>query len=358
MLKIKYIVVSVCMVLVLASCSDKEKDITPVEVKITTPAFTVATVQKGGVSTTIKLPGQLVAYQEVSILPKVNGYVKTVLVDIGSKVKKGALLMVLEAPELAQATLQAKEKYARTQVDFTIDKERYNRLLEASKTAGAISPLDLSTVKAKMEADGLLCNAEKANWQMQQTMQGYLRVVAPFAGIITERNIHPGALVSNSAKDKPMLELKQVDQLRLQIEIPEGVAANLKDKDKVSFYVSALQGKKMTGFIKRVSMNENAQYRSERMEVDVLNKEETLTPGMFADVVLYSKGNPEALFVPKAAVVISTERKYVLVVKDKKITRVDVTTGNANVGTIEVFGALNEGDKVVAVANDEVKEVK
>ena len=278
------------------------------------------------------------------------------LVDIGSKVKKGALLMVLEAPELEQAALQAKEKYARAKVDFTIDKERYSRLLEASRTAGAISPLDLSTVKAKMEADSMLCNAEKANWQMQQTMLGYLQVVAPFAGAITERNIHPGALVSNSSKDKPMLELKQVSQLRLQIDMPEGVAANLKNKDTVSFYVSALQGKKMTGFINRESMNENAQYRSERMEVDVLNKDETLAPGMFADVVLYSKGNIEAFFVPRQAVVTSTERKYVLVVKNKKVTKVDVTTGNQTSSKIEVFGALDKDDKVVAAANDEMKE--
>ena len=278
------------------------------------------------------------------------------LVDIGSKVKKGALLMVLEAPELEQAALQAKEKYARTKVDFTIDKERYNRLQEASRTAGSISPLDLSTVKAKMEADSMLCNAEKANWQMQQTMLGYLKVVAPFAGVITERNIHPGALVSNSSKDKPMLELKQVSQLRLQIDIPEGVAANLKNKDTVSFYLSALQGKKMTGFIKRESMNENAQYRSERMEVDVFNKDETLAPGMFADVVLYSKGNIEAFFVPRQAVVTSTERKYVLVVKNKKVTKVDVSTGNQTSSKIEVFGALNKDDKVVAAANDEMKE--
>lgn len=354
----KYFIIPVCCILLLLASCSSEKEKKPEENKNIKPSFALATVQKGGVSTTIKLPGQLAAFQEVNILPKVNGYVKTVLVDIGSKVNKGDLLMVMEAPELAQATLQAKEKYARTQVDFTIDKERYNRLLEASKTAGAISPLDLSTVKAKMEADGMLSNAEKANWQMQQTMQGYLHVVAPFSGVITERNIHPGALVSNTVKEKPMLELKQINQLRLQIHIPEGVAANLKINDTVSFYVSALQGKKMTGIIKRVSMNENAQYRSEMMEVDVINKEENLVPGMFADVVLFSKGNPAAFFVPKSAVVISTERKYVLVEKDNKISKVDVTTGNATTSVIEVFGALNIGDKIVAVANDEIKEVK
>ena len=134
----------------------------------------------------IKLPGQLAAYQEVSIFPKVNGYVKDVKVDIGSHVKKGQLLMTLEAPELEQSTMQAKEKYARTKADLSIDREHYNRLLEASQTPGAISPLDLSFVKSKMESDSAVSNAAKSNWQMQQTMEAYLVVTAPFNGVITD----------------------------------------------------------------------------------------------------------------------------------------------------------------------------
>ena len=101
----------------------------------------MACVEKAGLSSTIKLPAQFAAFQEVSIFPKVNGYVKTVLVDIGSRVKKGDLLMELEAPELEQAVSQAREKYARAKTDYAIDKEHYLRLLEASETAGAISPL-------------------------------------------------------------------------------------------------------------------------------------------------------------------------------------------------------------------------
>jgi membrane fusion protein (multidrug efflux system) len=328
----------------------------PLDAKALAPKYTLATVEKGGVATTIKLPAQLAAFQEVSIFPKVNGYVKTVQVDIGSRVTKGTVLMVLEAPELVQAALQAREKYARTKADFAIDKEHYQRLLEAAKTVGAISALDLSSIKAKMDADSAVSNAEKANWQMQQTMLDYLKVVAPFAGVITERNVHPGALVSASAKDKPMLELKETDHLRLQVDIPEALAGNLKTKDTVSFYVSALQGKKLTGNINRSSMNVNAQYRSERMEVDVMNKDGMLAPGMFADVLLYSKGNVEALFVPRSAVVTSTERKYVLVMSGDKITKVDVSTGNQTANKIEVFGALKAGDQVIAVANDEIKE--
>lgn len=352
----KYFIYPFLFVFIYSCSSNNAAPNKPLEPKSAAPKYTLALVEKGGVATTIKLPAQLAAFQEVSIFPKVNGYVKTVLVDIGSRVAKGTVLMVLEAPELVQAALQAREKYARTKADFAIDKERYQRLLEAAKTAGAISPLDLSSIKAKMEADSSVSNAEKANWQMQQTMLDYLKVVAPFAGVITERNVHPGALISASLKDKPILELKQIDHLRLQVDIPEALAGNLKNKDTVSFYVSALQGKKLTGNINRSSMNVNAQYRSERMEVDVLNKDGVLAPGMFADVLLYSKGNVEALFVPKSAVVTSTERKYVLVMSGDKITKVDVSTGNQTVNKIEVFGAIKAGDHVIAVANDEIKE--
>jgi RND family efflux transporter MFP subunit len=241
-------------------------------------------------------------------------------------------------------------------VDYTVDKEKYNRLQEAAQTKGAISPMDLSIVKARMEADSALCNAEKANWQMQQTMLAYLRVEAPFAGVITERNVHPGALISASEHDKPMLELKQIDHLRLQMDVPEAIAANLNDKDTVSFFVSALQGKKLTGIIARSSSNVNIKYRSERMEADVMNKDGVLSPGMFADVELHSKGNVAALYVPKTAVVTSTERKYVLVVNGEKIIKVDVSTGNATADKIEVYGDLKEGDNVIAAANDEIKE--
>ena len=196
-------------------------------------------------SSVVKLPGQLAAYQEVSIFPKVNGYVKDVKVDIGSHVKKGQLLMTLEALELEQSTMQAKEKYARTKADLSIDREHYNRLLEASQTPGAISPLDLSFVKSKMESDSAVSNAAKSNWQMQETMQAYLIVTAPFDGVITDRNVHPGALVSAESKDsKPMLELKEVSHLRLQVDIPENLLGTMKVGDTLSFLTSAFREKK------------------------------------------------------------------------------------------------------------------
>ena len=351
----KYHFVLILSLALFFSCSEN-KSSKKEETKDPPVKFKLATVEKEPLATTIKLPAQLAAFEEVSVFPKVNGYVKTVLVDIGSRVSKGELLMMLEAPELEHASLQAREKYERAKADFSIDREHYQRLLEASKTAGAISPLDLSAIKSKMDADSAVCNAEKANWQMQETMLGYLRVTAPFTGVITERNVNPGALVSAAEKDKPMLELKQVSQLRLQVDVPEDMAATLRNNDTVSFFVNAFPGKKMTGRISRMSNNMSMQYRSERMEIDVENRDGLLTPGMYAEAELYSKGNSSALCVPVSAVVTSTERKYVIAIRNNKTVKVDVETRSQDGNKTEIIGALQAGEKIIANANDEIKE--
>ncbi|HVU99068.1 MAG TPA: efflux RND transporter periplasmic adaptor subunit [Puia sp.] len=351
-----FIILVSASALIYGCSDDKAADKTPAT-PAAAPQYTLATAEKRSVEQVYKLPAQLAAYQEVSIFPKVNGYVKSVLVDIGSHVAAGQLLMVLEDPELEQAAAQAREKYYQTVSSYTISRENYERLRQASKTPGAISPMDLATARSKTEADSALCNAEKAAWQQQQVMLAYLKVTAPFKGVITQRNVHPGALVSAEGKDgKPMLELKDVDRLRLQVSIPESMAGTLRGNDTISFYLSSFPGKRFVGHIARKSMNINQQYRSEPVELDVYNQDEKLSPGMYADVLFDSKGNPNALAVPKTAVVTSTERKYVIVIRDGKTARVDVSTGNEGSSLIEVLGDLRPGDQVVASANDEIKE--
>jgi len=312
-------------------------------------------VQKGGLGMQTKLPAQFEAYQEVNLYPKINAYVKYVQVDIGSEVKKGKILMSLDAPELEQSVQQAKEKYLKSNTEFNIDKEHYLRLLEAAKTPGAISQFDLSTYKSKVQSDSAFSNAEKANWEMQKSMRSYLNVTAPFDGVITERNVHPGALVSTSSKDKPMLQLKDLSHLRLQVEVPEMFATQLKLNDTIKFYTSAYPGKKNIAIIKRRSNNINPQLRTEKFEIDVPNNQKIFSPGMYADILVEVKGNVTAFIVPKTAVVSSTERKYVILDKNGKHEKIDVSTGNETVDKIEVFGKINIGDKVVISANDEIK---
>ena len=338
-------------------CSDGKGAPSSATVVAAEPKTELIRLERSALPLMVKLPAQLASFEAVNIFPKVNGYVKDVFVDVGSHVKKGQILMSLEAPELEQAVTQARERYARAKLDYTISYENYDRLRRAAETPGAVSPMGLASLKAKADADSAVCNAEKANWQMQESIHGYLKVTAPFDGVIAERNVHPGALVSAEGKDnKPMLDLRQVGRLRLQVDIPEGIAAGLQDKDTVTFYLSAYPGKKMVGHVSRRSNLVNSQFRAERMELDVYNTDGRLAPGMYADVLFSSKGNPDAFVVPRTAVVTSTERKYVVVIRGGKTTRVDVATGNESAGKVEITGDLQAGEQVVAHANDELQE--
>jgi multidrug efflux pump subunit AcrA (membrane-fusion protein) len=139
------------------------------------------------------------------------------------------------------------------------------------------------------------------------------------------------------------------------VDVPEAMAGELKDKDSISFFTSAFPGRRMTGFVSRKSDNVNPQYRSERIEIDVWNNNGLLSPGMYADVELHTKGNTEAFAVPRSAVVTSTERKYIILLHEGKTSKIDVLTGNSNADKIEVFGALHASDSVIVNANDEIK---
>ncbi len=142
----------------------------------------------------------------------------------------------------------------------------------------------------------------------------------------------------------------------MQVDIPESVASDLRANQEVAFYLSAYPGRKMMGHIARISMNINMQFRTERVELDVYNPDGTMSPGMYADVLFYSKGNPNALAVPKSAVVTSTERKYVIVVRDGRTVKIDVSTGNENDSQVEIIGDVKAGEEVIAGANDEIKQ--
>ena len=135
----------------------------PTGIAAAPPEIPTIRLERSPLSQQVKLPAQLAAFEEVSIFPKVNGYVKNVWVDVGSRVRKGQLLMDLEAPELEQATTQAKERYARAKLDATISEQNYQRMKVAAETPGAVSPMNLASLKAKADADSALCNAEHAN---------------------------------------------------------------------------------------------------------------------------------------------------------------------------------------------------
>ena len=126
-------------------------------------------------------------FNEVNIFPKVNGFVKNLYVDRGAIVSKSQLLMTLEAPEMESQLQAANSKYLQAQENAVASKEKYQRLSEAAKEPGSVSPLDLDNALSKMKADEQMAQAEKSNVASVRTMQDYLNIRAPFDGMIVQR---------------------------------------------------------------------------------------------------------------------------------------------------------------------------
>lgn len=320
--------------------------------------YTLVPVVQRPLAGNIRLPGALAAFQKVSIYPRINGFVKNIMVDRGTKVKKGQVLLVLEAPEVAQQYYAAQSKYIQAAAMFASSKDNYERTLAVSDEPGTISAHDLELSRARMLADSALMNSEQANFRAQEVNRSYLTVTAPFDGVITERNIHPGALVGPDTKvdDKPMLMLEQEDKLRLILQIPEVYSAQLSQQSEVTFDVNAIPGQHFQGTIARQAGTLNDKFRSEAVEIDVQNAHHLLKAGMYTEVLLPLNGSAQAMLVPSGAIVMSTERKYVIAVKDHHTKWVDIEEGNHHNDSTEVFGQLQAGDQVIANATDEIKD--
>jgi len=318
--------------------------------------YELGTVSEKALSTSAKLPGQLIPFNEVNLFPKVNGFVKEIYVDRGSIVKKGQLLALLEAPEMESQLQAANGQYLQAKENAAASQEKYERLKEAAKEPGSVSPLDLDDAQSKMKADMAMVQSQKSNVESVKTMLGYLSIYAPFDGMIIDRNVSPGALVApGKATDQPMLVLQDIHKMRLTVDIPEDYVDKVDLSQPVSFVFNAMPGQQYSAKISR-SANALGSMQQEAIEIDVLNKNGQLKPGMYAEVSIPMLSGAKSLLVPNNAIVRSTENEYVVAVADGKASLVNVKEGLAGSDSTEVFGNLKSGDEIVLHANDEIKQ--
>lgn len=347
---------AICCLLYACSGNQKPVDITASEKSKTTAEHKLGTVAEKALSSSARLPGQLKPFNEVNLFPRVNGFVKQVDVDRGSIVKKNQLLVTLEAPEMQSQLQSANSRYLQAQETASASKEKYQRLKEAATEPGSVSPLDLDNASSRMKADAAIANSERSNVASVKTMLGYLYIYAPFDGMIIQRNISPGALVApGKSTDQPMLVLQDTRKLRLQVDIPEDYVDKVDLKSPVQFLFNAMPGQQHTAKISR-SANALGSMRQEAIEIDVINTKGNLKPGMYAEVHIPMLSGSKSLLVPSSAIVRSTERKYVVAVRDGKAALIDVKEGLATRDSTEVFGNLKANEKIVLQGTDEIKE--
>lgn len=245
---------------------------------------------------TLRLPGELKPYQQVAVAARVTGIVEKVHVDRGSVVKQGELLVELSAPEMdaqiaeAAAKVQSVESQkVEAEAKVAAQESVLERLKAASKTQGAVADNDIVQAQKSVDAAkavivSLEKNAAAARAQVDalKRMQAYLKIEAPFDGVITERIAHPGALASPATG--ALLELQQVSRLRLVVAVPEAEYGSVVRGKRLAFTVPAHVGKTFQGVVARAARSLDASTRTMAVELDVTNAGGALAPGMYCEV--------------------------------------------------------------------------
>lgn len=341
----------------LSSCGSKEKKEEGAEAD-SVASVPVISLQKGILPSVLKIPGELIPYQQVDLYAKVSSFVKRVNVDVGSEVSQGQLLMTMEAPEINSQLAEAKSRIKTQEAVLTASQANYDRLYKTSLTPGTISGNDLDQAKARKNSDEAQLEAARSAYQAVQANLAYLEIRAPFDGVVSARNTNPGAYVGPTGKgsDMPLLVLQQQKKLRLVVSVPEAYSGILKQKSKVDFTVRSIPGRKFTADVNRMAGSLDNKLRSERLEMDVANPNKTLLPGMYAEVSMNLAPTDSTFIIPKTALVQSTEKVFVIRVVDNKAQWVDVRKGRESNGKVEVYGDLNVGDQIITAANDEIRD--
>jgi membrane fusion protein (multidrug efflux system) len=364
-LKNKYtIAIALTAIIGLAACGPDKKEQQAIaqteqqEDAVQTPSVDLVSIEKGKLSTSIAVPGELIPYQEVDVYAKINSYVKKLYADIGSEVHEGELLATLEAPEINSQLNAAESRIKQQEAIYFASKATYDRLLSTSKTPGTVSQNDLEQAEAKKNSDLANVDAAKSDYKGVAANMNYLQIRAPFDGVISSRNLNLGAYVGPAGKgsDLPLFVIQDQKRMRLVISVPEAYTGGLSNKDEVTFSVKSIPSKKFKAQVKRLAGALDEKLRAERIEMDVYNKNKELLPGMYADVDVPVPSRDSAFIVPKTAVVISTEKVFVIRVNNHKAEWVNVKKGIATENKMEVYGDLKAGDKLVRQASDEIRD--
>jgi len=336
------------------------------------PTIQVTKVEAQTLNSTISLPGELTPFESVDLYAKETGFVKSIRVDRGSKVKRGEVLAELEAPELVAQRAQASAAYQSAQSQLSsakaklaADQATFERLREAAKTPGVVAGNDLVIAQKTAEADdanvaALEKTAQAAQEGMRavEQLEAYLTITAPFDGQVTTRYVHPGALVGPSAgagATKPIVRIQNLTRDRLVVPVPESNIAGVPAGTMVKFTLSAFPGRTFQAPIARISREVDEKTRTMPVELDVADPKGELSPGVFCDVQWPVRRTYSTLFVPVSSVASNLQRTFIVRVRNNRTEWVDVKTGVRVGPLIEVFGDVHEGDTIATRGTDQIR---
>jgi len=328
----------------------------------TVPTVSVTTVTHDTSPASVSLPGAVTAAQTAAIYARTPGYVRRRFVDIGSRVRAGQLLADIDAPDLDQQVVQARGVVAQTQAAQELAQANLARW-RALAVDSAVTAQEVDQMQAAFNEAVANRNGAEANLQRLVQLQAYERVVAPFAGVITARNVDPGALVgpaggvSATLPAGSLFTLAQTDTLSVYVTVPEDYAAAVATGKPAVVTLPALPGDTLRGRVARTAGSLDPTARTLLTEVRVANPSGAFLPGMYAQVQLALGPGTPPLRLPATALVIRDGPPQVVTVAPDSTARYQTVTLGRDLGSwVEVTGGLAEGSVVVVNPADDLRD--
>jgi membrane fusion protein, multidrug efflux system len=334
----------------------------------TLPLVTVVKVSHAPASADLTLPGTLEPIHDASVYARSSGYVASWSADIGAKVRAGQLLALIDAPDLDQQLSQAKSTEAQARANLAFAKSEAERWQQLAKDS-VVTQDDLDQKNSAYQSQISLVSAAHDNVMRLEALVGYERITAPFAGVVTARNIDNGTYITaTGTTDAPvtagatgapteLFHVARVDTLRVYMGVPQAYATAMHAGLPADLEVEELPGRLFPGKIVRTADAVDLQSRTLLTEVDVANKDGTLLPGMYAEVHFrFSRPYPPIL-MPGTALIFRTEGAEAAVVGSDSIAHFHNLRIGRDYGTVmEVVAGLADGDMVVNQPSDALRD--
>ena len=313
------------------------------------------------------MPGNMQPFTVAPIYARTTGYVKAWYHDIGSHVRKGELLAVIETPELDQQLSQAQADLATARANESLAKVTANRYQDLIGK-NAVSQQDTDNAKSALSAREAEVASAEANVHRIQELQSFERITAPFDGVVTQRNLDIGQLITASggtdttganttATSRPILEVSAIGTLRVFINVPQVHAPDARPGTIATLTLPQFPGRTFKGKLVRTSESVDPTTRTLLAEVDVDNKAGELLPGSYTEVHLHTDSTQPALVVPASAVILDANGLHVATVdKDQVAHIVPVTPGRDMGSTMQILTGLNPNEAVITNPPDSLTD--
>jgi RND family efflux transporter MFP subunit len=325
---------------------------------VSIPTVAVVQPQAEPANDELVLPGNLQAFTESPIFARTSGYLLRWTKDIGSKVGKGELLAAIDTPEVDQELSQARA--AREQVKSALDLAKISADRWASlRKSDSVSQQEADQLASGYQQAQANLAAADANVRRLEQLESFKNVYAPFSGVLTRRNVDPGALINSGAgaAGRELFDIARVDPLRVYVSVPQAYAPNIKVGMKATITLQEFPGQKFTGTVARTADAIDPTTRTLNTEVDVPNKDSKLLPGSFGEVHFATGTSVPRITIPVNAMLFRAEGPRVAVVdNDSTVHLRPISIGRDFGATLEILGGLEVSDRIIINPSDSLQE--